>query len=112
MSARFYGFLSPRVNKNRKFNYVPRYYDEDMDDLGKRVKAAEARLEDKYDESNFRERIRSGYERREKAYNVHFSRTIWVSRLRFVLIAAVLTVIVYKLVTNDILSFIFEAFDV
>lgn len=112
MSSRFYGIFSPRINKNRRFNYVPRFYDEDMDDLRNRIKAAESKEKNEYDVKGFRDRIRSGYERRENAYNTHHNKAIWASRIRLVLIIGILSVITWQLMTHDLLTFIFEAFDV
>lgn len=112
MSSRFYGIFSPRINKNRRFNYVPRFYNEDMDDLRNRVNSAKAKENEEYDIKGFKDRIKQGYERRDQAYNTHHNKEIWVSRLRLFLIIGILTLITWQLMTHDLLTFIFEAFDV
>lgn len=95
---------------NRQFNYVPRYYNEDMEDLHERADLARQVREGKSEPGNYAERIRDGFRLRQQPVSKGMNQARWVSRLRTLAIAFILGLLFYLLFYTDVIYFIFEVF--
>lgn len=95
---------------NRRFNYVPRYYDADKEEFEQRVDRARRELKGEQKPEDFRERIRQAYDYRSKAYNHVYNNDYKKSIIRRWLIAGLLGAIFYLLITSSLLDRILSAF--
>lgn len=107
-------FGRPGRAKNRRFKYVPRYYDEDMEDLEYRVDKAR-RERDKMAaaasaEENLETRMRKAMEFRTESYNREYNSMNKYSGARTILIAGILLFIFYLIFSSDLILRIFDAF--
>lgn len=99
------GFISfNRTPKHQRFNYVPRYYDEDKEDLQERVRLAKGEAGNA---DLAKSRIRSGFKRRSRAGTSNPSAK---SAIRLMLIIAILVLFTYMILTSDSILRLIESF--
>ncbi len=91
---------------NRRFNYIPRYYDADKEEFEQRVR----RSKEAIDETNYADRIRHGYKHRSNAYNT-VKNPLSVSSIRVLLIAMVLGTIFYLMFNGGLIDRLFLFFE-
>jgi hypothetical protein len=108
-------FGRPGRVANKQFKYVPRYYDEDQEDLDYRVARArrEKDLSDNPNtpaEGDHKERMRKAMQFRTEAFNTPKNSMNKFAAVRTVIIAAILVLIFYLLFSSDIILRIFDAF--
>lgn len=91
MAVRFFN-----LPKNKTFNYTPRYYDEQKEDLEKRIQQAKQELgiSDKDDKKPYVSTIRKG---QMKSYAKHSAEQRRKSSGRLFLIIVILAILVYIL---------------
>jgi len=95
---------------NRKFNYKPRYYDEDMEDLHERAERTQKIRDGDNSMESYSERIKHGYRTKQTPEKKEVNQALWISRLRFILIASILGMLLYLFFYTDVINTIFEAF--
>jgi len=95
---------------NRKFTYTPRYYDEDMEDLHERVERGKKIRDGITEMDTYAERIKHGFRTKQKPAKEGANQALWVSRLRVIVIAAILGMLFYLFFYTDVIIVIFEAF--
>lgn len=95
---------------NRQFNYTPRYYDEDLDDLHERADRAREIRDAKDENGTHKQRIQHAFRYRQVPGRQGVNQMLWISRLRTVVIAVILGLIMYLFFFTDVISTIFEAF--
>jgi hypothetical protein len=95
---------------NRRFNFVPRYYDADKEEFNKRVEMARREVGGEQSTDDLKERIRQGFSYRNKAYNNVYNHEHKKSLLRRMLIAVILGAIFYVLLSSDLLDKFIGAF--
>jgi hypothetical protein len=108
-------FGRPGRVANKRYKYVPRYYDEDKSDLDYRVARAR-RDRDRFENhastppGNSEDRMRKAMEFRTNAFNTEFNSMNRFAAVRTILIAAILVIIFYLLFSHDLILRIFDAF--
>lgn len=95
---------------NRRFNFTPRYYDADKEEFDKRVEMARREVGGERSTGDFKDRIRQGFNYRNKAYNNVYNQEHKKSMLRRLLIAGILGAIFYILLSSDLLDKFLGAF--
>jgi hypothetical protein len=86
-----------RINKNRRFNYIPRYYDADKEELQERIQAMERELGITSD-GEYKPYIRKGLmSRRAISYKREKVKAKSQSNFRLVVILIILLTISYFL---------------
>jgi hypothetical protein len=99
------GFISfNKTPKHQRFNYIPRYYDADKEDLDERVRLAKGEAGDA---DLAKSRIRSGFKRRSRAGSTSNSAK---SAIRLFLIIAILVLFTYMILTSDSILNLIESF--
>lgn len=99
------GFISfNKTPKHQRFNYIPRYYDADKEDLDERVRLAKGEAGDA---DLAKSRIRSGFKRRSRAGSTSTSAK---SAIRLFLIIAILVLFTYMILTSDSILRLIESF--
>jgi hypothetical protein len=96
---------------NRRFNYIPRYYDEDKEEFNERVERARQELEGSNNPDDFAKRMKAGFKKRTKAYNSVYNIDKKGSTLRTIFIAGMLGLIFYLLFSHDIIGKMFGLFE-
>jgi hypothetical protein len=105
-----FGLNFTRLPKPRKFNYKPVYYDEDMEDLHERVARAKSKKEINSNKTavEIKENIRNNFKRK---YESEYSSTPDTFRkMRILLIAIVLGVILYQVFNSELIDKIITGF--
>ena len=105
----------PRVKMgrrhNKRFNYVPRYYDEDKEDLENRKEKIKAEVTGKYSYEGSRRRLQAGFRNGQReSVDPSMQQLKLVSRIRVLLIVIVLASLAYMVFYTNTISTIFEAF--
>jgi len=95
---------------NKRFNYRPMYYNEDLDDLHTRVKRAEMEKSGEFDANGFKDRIRSGYRNKTGQYSNEYNVVASGAKVRVFFIALALGLLCYLVFYTRTFSTIFEAF--
>ena len=99
------GFISfNKTPKHQRFNYVPRYYDADKEDLEERVRLAKGEAGNA---DLTKSRIRSGFKRRSRAGSTNPSAK---TAVRFLLIIAILVLFTYLILTSNSIVRLIESF--
>jgi len=97
---------------NKRYNYKPRYYDEDKEDLQDRVERAKAEASGNYSAEGSRRRLQSAFKNRKSTpIDPLAQKQKMVSRIRVFLIALVLGAVAYLAFYTNAISIIFEAFN-
>lgn len=106
---------------NRRFNYIPRYYDADKEEFKERVRRARAEVEVEVEAKakakaevedrakGFEDRIRSGFQHRNRAYNNVYNSN-GKTTLRVALIASILFAIFYLIFNSGLIDRFFIFF--
>lgn len=94
---------------NRRFNYIPRYYDADKEAFQERVKKSRAEANGEVHTEGYENRIRSGFQQRNRAYNNVYN-TGGKSTLRVALIALILGSIFYLMFSSGLIDRFFIFF--
>lgn len=89
---------------------MPRYYNEDMEDLHERAEQARSIRDGRTEPTNYAERIRDGFRLRQQPVSTGMDQARWISRMRTVAIAVILGLLFYLLFYTDVIYFIFEVF--
>lgn len=96
---------------NKRFNYRPRYYDERKEDLENRVERITSEVTGEYSAEGSRRRLQSAFKNRgTQPLDPVSQQQRLVSRVRFLLIAAVLGSLAYLAFYTNTLDIIFEGF--
>ena len=96
-----------KVPKHRKFDYVPRYYDAEQEELEKRLKRYTA---DSSDETSMKERISDGF-RQGYLGDDNYRKTLAKRyNLRLLYIIVILVIISYLFLTSDKLPQMVDSF--
>ncbi|MBI1305106.1 MAG: hypothetical protein GC181_00670 [Bacteroidetes bacterium] len=95
---------------NRRFNYIPRYYDEDKEDLENRVNNVRMEVSGNYDPKGFEQRIRDGFNKKSTAYQTPYNTINHGSRIRFLFILITLGLVFYLAFYTKAFGIIFGAF--
>ncbi len=96
-----------KVPKHRKFDYVPRYYDADKEELEKRLKRYSGDSDDK---SMMKDRITHGFRQGYLGDENYRKSLAKKSNLRLLYIVVILVLITYMFLTSDKLSLMVEQF--
>ncbi len=96
-----------KVPKHRKFDYVPRYYDADKEELEKRLKRYSGDSDDK---SMMKDRITHGFKQGYLGDENYRKSLAKKSNLRLLYIVVILVLITYMFLTSDKLSLMVEQF--
>lgn len=96
-----------KVPKHRKFDYVPRFYDAEKEELEKRLKRYSG---DNDDKSLMKERITHGFRQGYLGDDNYRKSLAKKSNLRLLYIVVILVLITYMFLTSDKLSIIVEQF--
>jgi hypothetical protein len=96
-----------RVPKHRKFDYVPRYYDADKEELEKRLNRYNADTDDK---TAMKDRITHGFRQGYLGDDNYRKSLAKKSNLRLLYIVVILVLITYLFLTSDKLSLMVEQF--
>ena len=96
-----------RVPKHRKFDYVPRYYDADKEELEKRLNRYNTKSDDK---SLMKERITHGFRQGYLGDENYRKSLAKKSNLRLLYIVIILVLITYLFLTSDKVSLMVEQF--
>lgn len=90
---------------NRRFNYIPRYYNAEKEELQERVRRAKEEI----NETNYADRIRNGFKHRTNAYNT-VKNPLSMSSVRVLLIAIILGSIFYLMFNGGLIDRFFLFF--
>jgi hypothetical protein len=94
---------------NRRFNYIPRYYDADKEAFNERVNRTKAEVNGESNIQGFENRIRNGFQFRNRAYNNVYNSS-GKSTLRIALIALILGAIFYLMFNSGLIDRFFIFF--
>jgi|SRR5210317_949096 hypothetical protein len=105
----------PRVKmgrrSNKRFNYTPRYFDEEKEDLENRIEKIKAEVTGNYSKEGFEKRLRAGFKNREKEVSdPGAQQALLVSRLRVLLLVVVFSMIAYMVFYTNTIEVIFQGF--
>lgn len=105
----------PRITYGRRghkrFNYKPVFYDADKEDLDNRVERAKAEASGEYSAEGFQKRLEASFRNRQTLPEDPYARQLKsVSRIRYILIVAILGSMAYLVFYTNTISIIFEAF--
>jgi hypothetical protein len=105
----------PRVSYgrrgNKRFNYKPRFYDEDKEDLYNRVEQSLAEKTGNFSAEGSKQRLQAAFKNRSsQAIDPAAQQQKLASRIRFILIALILGSMAYLVFYTNAFSIIFEAF--
>ena len=96
---------------NKRFNYRPRYYDEQKEDLQNRVEQITAEVTGNYSAEGSKKRLQSAFKNRgHQPLDASSQQQRLVSRVCFLLIAAILGSLAYLAFYTDTIDVIFEGF--
>jgi len=93
--------------KPRKFDFIPRYYDEMKDDLDSRLD----RFKEESEQERVKHRIRQGIRQKFNADNTYRTREVRKSNLRLVYIIIVLFLVAYMILKSDKIVQLMEYLD-
>lgn len=108
-------FGRPGRVSNRRFKYVPRFYDEDKEEFEFRVEQARKERDRMQNpdvplEGSHEDRMRKAMEFRTKSYNSEYNAMNKFAGLRRLLIVGILVIIFYLIFSSDVILRIFDAF--
>jgi len=100
-----------KINKHRQFNYTPRYYDPEKEDLEKRIKRAQKKYGANQNEDEsvtaVKERLRENFQRNQTPAFRANPRAAKIRSFIFVMLLAIACVLVF-LNAENILRFFVE----
>lgn len=103
-----FGLNFSKLPRHRKFDYSPIYYDPSKEDLHERVTRAKVEMGEVDSTQDLAENnIRRAFERK-KNINRYAIPSPKHYRLRLIVIATVLTILFYKLLTSNVLDSVFK----
>ncbi|MCB0734118.1 MAG: hypothetical protein H6608_09115 [Flavobacteriales bacterium] len=105
-----FGRVSFGRRANRRFQYRPRYYDPDKEDLDIRVSRAHMESTGEYNPEGFENRIRQGFQQRSTLYTSEYNVIRQGARIRTILIILALGLVFYLTFYTNAFGVIFEAF--
>jgi len=105
----------PRVKYGRRghkrFNYTPRYYDEDKEDLENRIEKITAEVTGEYSHKGSKRRLETAFKNRStQPLDPTAQQQKLVSRVRFLLIVIVLTSLAYMVFYTNTFAVIVDGF--
>lgn len=109
-------FGRPGRVANKRFKYIPRYYDEDRIEFEQNVERAR-RERDRMEQheplahGGHEERMRKAMEFRTRAFNTEKNSMNKYASVRTIIIAGILFFIFYLIFSSDIILRIFDAFN-
>lgn len=105
----------PRVSYgrrgNKRFDYKPRYYNEEKEDLLNRIERVKSEASGEYSAEGSKRRLEAAFKNRKSVpVDPNAQQQRLVSRVRILLIALILGTAAYLVFYTNTISIIFEAF--
>ena len=95
--------------KHKKFDYLPRYYNENKENLSQRISQHSGEVSD---EDKLKQRISSGLRHKYIGNESYRKATVRKSNLRIVYILVVLCIVSYLILTSDRIQRFLEVMEV